>query len=291
MFEKQQDASSASCSLKFHISPETGNLRRVELSPALGFTLIELLVVIAVIAILASLLLPALARARMSADGAVCRSNAHQMGIGLRLYLDDGPAYPGLAPSAGGLPWYRLLEPYVHDLWPDQGGRPTGIFACPGYNRLHGKFWRGGTIDGGSGAYGYNFSETFWGIPNHQCRGLGGFTSALSGVGSPLKESQVAIPSDMIAITDSVVLGTGPDSNTFGSGYLLVSHDALSVPLFVGGSDNKAVDAGLRLSGRRHSGRWTALFCDGHIESLKTDDLFNVKRDDVRRRWHWDHQP
>jgi len=265
-----------------------------------AFTLIELLVVIAVIAILASLLLPVLARARMAADGSVCRSNAHQMGIGLRLYLDDAAAYPGVAAagvggSGEGLPWYRLLEPYVHDLWPERDGRPIGIFACPGYNRLPGKYWRlsgaGGVIDAGNGAYGYNFSETYASIPNHQCRGLGGFTSAQSGICLPLRESQVAIPSDMIAITDSVLLAYGPDYNKVGTGYLFVSHDAVSVLLFVGGSDVKEQQAGLRFSGRRHGGRWTDLFCDTRVDSLKPDDLFNVKRDDVLRRWHWDHQP
>jgi prepilin-type N-terminal cleavage/methylation domain-containing protein len=61
-----------------------------------AFTLIELLVVVAVIAILASLLWPALARARMAADSAACRSNLRQMGLGLRMYLEDGGVYPGV---------------------------------------------------------------------------------------------------------------------------------------------------------------------------------------------------
>jgi prepilin-type N-terminal cleavage/methylation domain-containing protein/prepilin-type processing-associated H-X9-DG protein len=55
----------------------------------MGFTLIELAVVVAVIAILAALLLPVLARAKEQGRATACLSNLRQLGIGLQLYVQD----------------------------------------------------------------------------------------------------------------------------------------------------------------------------------------------------------
>ena len=67
-----------------------------------GFTLIELLVVIAIIAILASLLLPALARAKDRAHRVSCLNNLKEINYAMRLFKNDTDHYPWRLPIAEG---------------------------------------------------------------------------------------------------------------------------------------------------------------------------------------------
>lgn len=58
-----------------------------------GFTLVELLVVIAIIALLMSILMPALGRVRKQAKFVICQSNLKQLGAAFRMYADDNDGY------------------------------------------------------------------------------------------------------------------------------------------------------------------------------------------------------
>ena len=86
-----------------------------------GFTLVELLVVLAVIAILASLLLPALAGAKSRAHTVKCMNNLRQIGLASAMYVDDREDGELPASQHTGKSWVATLAPYA----------ATNIYRCP----------------------------------------------------------------------------------------------------------------------------------------------------------------
>ena len=128
---------------------------RYRLRPIGGFTLIELLVVIAIIAILAALLLPALTRAKLKAQGVQCMNNTRQLALAWRMYTEDNNdrlLYASATVTALSSPdqtwpytwctgkmdfepgnrsnWDPTVDIHKSPMWP-YCGKNLGIWRCP----------------------------------------------------------------------------------------------------------------------------------------------------------------
>lgn len=147
-------------------------------NPAGGFTLVELLVVISIIALLVSILMPSLSRAREQAKSAVCMSNLGQWGKLILMFTEenDGFFWPGNSPALMNTPdwwtgfWQVQLREYYSNgdmrVCPSAnkprypvGQTISGAFILPGGTNLGWGAYPDGipyAVEGDWGSYGMN---------------------------------------------------------------------------------------------------------------------------------------
>jgi prepilin-type N-terminal cleavage/methylation domain-containing protein/prepilin-type processing-associated H-X9-DG protein len=250
-----------------------------------GFTLIELLVVIAVIAILASLLVPSLARAKAKARSIQCQSNLRQMGLMLQLYVEAEKFYPAWSLSQtfiNGLGWQAAIGTGR------QAADPRGIQPKYGVPGVHWCPSASGAVQTPTGreytqdmAREYSYGYNAWGgtgthtvsDPPHGY-GLGGWFVP-DRPAAPVPESAVVAPSDMYAIGDSF-MGTPDKRIYFGMGLVGRGHSFWTAVF---------TSQAYRDVRERHLGRLNMVFCDGHVETIKFPNLYLTDDPSWRRRW------
>ena len=213
-----------------------------------AFTLIELLVAIAIIAILAAILFPVFARARENARRSSCQSNLKQIGLGMLQYTQDyDETYPRNAPDfANRIWWMDVTQPYV---------KSSQIFVCPSDSTGKYTYPRPGNSDYGS----YSGNNGYWGASGAQR--------------SPLGEPEVKIASiDSVATTALAFDGNGEPQFTANGGNPQNAGSGISPAIVTTASPQT-----MGQIPARHLDTVNVLFCDGHVKSLRLDNLAKTK--------------
>ena len=170
-----------------------------------AFTLIELLVVIAIIAILAAILFPVFAQAKLAAKKTADLSNQKQIGTGLLLYAGDadddyprGQYYIDSARHEDGDPiytWRELSNPYM------KGGSRTTV--ATGVAKADGGLWRG-PGDPSNALYGYGGHQV---IMPEELYGRGGSFGALEkSLGGNAEPRPSQSQSSLARLTENVLV-------------------------------------------------------------------------------------